>query len=170
MLSEQSQYINPLHLAKNNKQIKGAVSLDLLERLEGILLDYQGQVEYSLFFDFDTFGICIIKSNINTKVLLSCQRCLKPLIIDIEKTSTLGIYRDLEELRKLSANYEPFQLNEEFILIKTLVEDELLLAIPIAPLHKDINCIKREVSNEIKNTKKVNPFSVLGVLKNRKLL
>ena len=70
MLPEQPQLINPLRLAKNKEQIKGSLSLKTLTRLEGILLDNQGQVQYSLSFDFDASGICLIKSYIDTAVLL----------------------------------------------------------------------------------------------------
>ena len=70
MQSEQPQSINPLRLAKNKEQIKGSLSLDSLTRLEDILLDNHGQVQYSLSFDFDASGICLIKSYMDTAVLL----------------------------------------------------------------------------------------------------
>ena len=70
MQSEQPQSINPLRLAKNKEQIKGSLSLDSLTRLEDILLDNHGQVQYSLSFDFDGSGICLIESYIDTAVLL----------------------------------------------------------------------------------------------------
>ena len=94
MQPEQPQSINPLRLAKNKEQIKGSLSLDSLARLEDILLDNHGQVQYSLSFDFDASGICLIKSYIDTAVLLQCQRCLKSVIIEIQKSSVLGAYKD----------------------------------------------------------------------------
>ena len=79
MLPEQPQLINPLRLAKNKEQMKGSFKFDKLARLDGILQDNDnyGQVQYSLCFDFDPSGICIITSNIDTKILLNCQRCLE---------------------------------------------------------------------------------------------
>ena len=95
MLPEQPQLINPLRLAKNKEQIKGSLSLKTLTRLEGILLDNRGQVQYSLSFSFDESGICLITSSIGTELLLSCQRCLEPVNIVIRKLSNLGLYRNL---------------------------------------------------------------------------
>ena len=69
MLPEQPQLINPLRLAKNKEQIKGSLSLKTLTRLEGILLDNQGQVQYSLSFSFDESGTCLITSKIGVELL-----------------------------------------------------------------------------------------------------
>ena len=169
MLPEQPQLINPLRLAENKEQMKGSFSLDLLARLNGILKDNHGEVQYSLYFDFDVSGICLIISNIDTEILLDCQRCLEPVNIQIRKRSILGLYRNLEEFGKLENNYEPIQLDEELILLESLIEDEILLAIPLAPSHSDKNCIKVEVAKKIKKKNKENPFSVLKNLKDGKV-
>ena len=162
MQLEQLQTINPLLLAKNSEQIKGS-------RLEDILLDNRGQVQYSLSFDFDASGICLIKSDIDTAVLLQCQRCLKSVIIEIQKNSVLGVYKDSDEFKKLEDNYEPFQLDEEFILVEKLIEDELLLAIPLVPLHSNKKCIGEDVLKAFNVNNKMNSFSALAKLKNSKV-
>ena len=74
MLPEQPQSIDPLHLAKNKEHIEGFLSLDSLGRLEGVLLDNERQVQYSLSFDFDAAGICLIESKIGAKLSVKCQR------------------------------------------------------------------------------------------------
>ena len=169
MQLEQLQTINPLLLAKNSEQIKGSLSLDSLARLEDILLDNRGQVQYSLSFDFDASGICLIKSDIDTAVLLQCQRCLKSVIIEIQKNSVLGVYKDSDEFKKLEDNYEPFQLDEEFILVEKLIEDELLLAIPLVPLHSNKKCIGEDVLKAFNVNNKMNSFSALAKLKDSKV-
>jgi len=169
MQPEQLQTINPLLLAKNKEQIKGSLGLDSLARLEDILLDNHGQVQYSLSFNFDASGICLIKSHIDTAVLLQCQRCLGSVIIEIKKSSILGVYKDSDEFKKLKDNYEPCQLDEEFILVEKLIEDELLLAIPLAPLHSNKECIGGEGLKAFNVNNKMNSFSVLAKLKNSKV-
>jgi len=169
MQPEQPQYINPLCLAKNKEQIKGSLSLDSLARLEDILLDNHGQVQYSLSFDFDASGICVIKSSIHTTVLLQCQRCLKSVIIEIQKSSILGAYKDSDEFEKLEDDYEPCQLDEEFILVEKLVEDELLLAMPLIPLHSNKKCIGEDALKALNVNNKMNSFSALAKLKDSKV-
>jgi len=169
MLPEQPQLINPLRLAKNKEQIKGSLSLKTLTRLEGILLDNRGQVQYSLSFSFDESGICLITSNIGTELLLSCQRCLEPVNIVIRKLSTLGLYKNLEEFSKLENDYEPLQMDEELISLELLVEDEILLAVPLAPRHSTKDCIKEGLAKKINIKNRENPFSVLKKLKDDKV-
>ena len=169
MLPEQPQSIDPLHLAKNKEQIEGFLSLDSLGRLEEILLDNGGQVQYSLSFDFDASGICLIESKIGAKLSVKCQRCLDPMGIEIKKSSILGVYRNFDEFKKLKNDYEPFQLDEELIVVKTLVEEEVVLAIPLAPMHADKNCMNGMAAKALKKTKKRNPFSILKKLKNDKV-
>ncbi len=169
MLPEQPQLINPLRLAKNKEQMKGSFSLDKFTRLNGILKDNHGEVQYSLYFDFDASGLCLITSNIDTEILLNCQRCLEPVNIQIRKRAILGLYRNLEEFDKLESNYEPIQLDEELISLEPLIEEEILLAIPLAPSHGNKNCITGEAAKKIKKKNKENPFSVLKNLKDGKV-
>ena len=165
MLPEQPQLINPLRLAKNKERIDGSLNHDILLRLNGILLDNRGQVQYSLCFDFDASGICIITISIDTEISLNCQRCFEQVNTQIRKCSTLGLYRNLEEFNKLENDYEPLQLSEELLSLESLVEEEILLAIPIAPIHSNKNCIEEQVAMKINVKNKENPFSVLKKLK-----
>ena len=69
----------------------------------------------------------------------------------------------------MKIDYEPFQLDEELIVVKTLIEEEVVLAIPLAPMHTDKNCMKGAAVKALKKTKKRNPFSILKKLKNDKV-
>ena len=169
MLPEQPQLINPLRLAKNKEQIKGSLNLDALVRLNGILLDNHNQVQYSLCFGFDTSGICLITSNIDTEILLNCQRCLEPVNVQIRKHSILALYRNLKEFSKIENNYEPMQLDEELISLESLIEEEILLAMPLSPTHSNKNCIKGEAAKKINVKNRENPFSLLKKLKDGKV-
>lgn len=163
MVSEQLQTISPLLLAKNKEHVEGSICLDSLSRLKDILSDTTGQAQYSFSFEIDVNDICVIKTRIVANVILKCQRCLKPISINIEKNSILGIFSNSDELEALADNYEPLQLDEEVVSLDMLIEDELLLAIPIAPLHNDDEC-ENSLYLANKNIKE-SPFSVLEKLK-----
>ena len=70
--------------------------------------------------------------------------------------------------KKLGDNYEPYQLEEEFVLVEKLIEDELLLAIPLIPLHSNKKCIGEDVLKAFNVNNKMNSFSALAKLKNSK--
>ena len=168
MVSEQPQTISPLLLARNREHIKGSIGLGLLPRLKDIVAKSEGQVQYSFSFDIDQDEICIIKAYVDTRISVICQRCLKPISIDIERNSILGIFSNSEELDRLDNEYEPFELDEETISLDMLIEDELLLAMPIAPLHNNSKCKDKNTTKRLTKNIKENPFSVLKKLKNNK--
>ena len=98
MSSDPSQSINPLRLAKSRERIEGSLQLDSFERLKGDLLENTGELKFSLSFDFDESGVCSIESNIDTQITLECQRCFKPVLININKKSLLGVVDSKDEI------------------------------------------------------------------------
>ncbi len=167
MPSDLSQLINPLRLAKSREQIKGNLQLASLGRLKGILLENTGKLEYSLSFDFDESGTCIVESVIDSELILECQRCLKPVAIEIHKVSLLGVIKDKDEIDALAKEYEPLQLDEETISVEELLEDELLLSIPLSPLHAENECSGKEILDQVNADAKPQPFAVLASLKKK---
>jgi DUF177 domain-containing protein len=167
MPSDPSQSINPLRLAKSEERIEGSLLLDSFVRLKDALLDNKGELKYSLSFSFDESGACVIECIIDTQLIFECQRCFKPVKIDVHSDSLLGIANDKDEFEALAKEYEPLQLHDEAISVQELIEDELLLAIPISPLHEENDCSGKEILDEINANSKINPFAALAALKKK---
>jgi len=167
MLSDPSQSINPLRLAKSRERIEGSLQLDSFERLEGDLLENTGKLNFSLSFDFDECGVCVIESDIDTEVILECQRCLKPVLININKKSLLGVVKSKDEIDNLAKEYEPLQISEETVSVKQLIEDELLLCIPLSALHSENECAGKTALDKINEDAKPKPFAALAALKKK---
>ncbi len=167
MPSDLSQSVDPLRLAKSRKRIEGSLQLDSFERLKNVLLENSDKLQYSLSFDFDESGTCIIESTIDGRIMLECQRCLEPVVVEIHKNSLLGVVRDKNESDALDNKYEPLQLDEETFSVVDLIEDELLLSIPISPLHAENECSGKEILEQINADAKPRPFAALAALKKR---
>lgn len=167
MPSELSQSIDPLRLAKSRERIKGSLQLDSFGRLKGILLDNKGKLQYSLFFDFDESGTCIVESIIDSQLILECQRCLKPVVFKIHKSSLLAVVKDKDQIDSLAKEYEPLQLDEESISVEEIIEDELLLSLPLSPLHAENDCSGKKVLDQINADAKPQPFAGLAALKKK---
>lgn len=165
MPTDPSRTINPLRLAKAKEKLDGHIQIDSMERLKGLLFDYDGELQYSSSFDIDENGLCSIDLEIMGSVTLECQRCLKPFVADIKKRSLLGVVRDKAEANALATEYEPLLLSGETFLLDELVEDELLLAIPISPSHPASDCSGQKELDRINEDGKLKPFSVLASLK-----
>ena len=167
MPSDPSQSINPLRLAKSRERIEGSLQIDSFERLKGDLLENTGELNFSLSFDFDETGVCVVESEIDTQVTLECQRCLKPVVIKIHKKSLLGLVENKDEIDNLAKEYEPLQIEEEAVSVKQLIEDELLLSIPLSPLHTEDKCAAKAVLDQINEDAKPKPFAALAALKKK---
>lgn len=165
MPSDLSQSINPLRLAKARERIVGEIQLNSLARLKGILLDDKGKLEYSLAFEFDAADVCIIECDIETQLILECQRCFKPVEIEIRKNSLLGVVDEGDEIDALAKEYEPVQLDEEGVItVEELIEEELLLSIPLSALHPEDNCAGTNDLDRINAEAKRQPFAGLASL------
>jgi len=167
MPSDLSQAINPLRLAKSRERIEGSLPLGSFERLKDDLLEKTGTLEYQLVFDIDESGACVIQSIIDAQLMLECQRCLHPVVIEIHKSSLLGLVKDKDEIDNLAVEYEPLQLDEDTISVQSLIEDELILAVPLSPLHAENECSGSQTLEQINADAKPKPFAVLAELKKK---
>jgi DUF177 domain-containing protein len=138
-----------------------------LNRLKEVLLEDKGELEYSMTFDIDESGITKVEVEIEVQLTFVCQRCLEPVVIEIHKNSSLGIVNDKDEFEALPKEYEPLQLDEDNLSVEQLVEDELLLAIPLSPLHSADECPGKRDLDKINADSKLKPFAGLAVLKNK---
>lgn len=168
MQSDQSQSINPLRLAKTRERIDGEIELSTLKRLNGLLLDTQGKLKYSFEFDYDQSGLCVVESNIDTVLILECQRCFKALDVDIHKSSLLAVVNNKEEFEALADEYEPLQLKNDNTTVEQLVEDELLLSIPLSVLHAEDTCQGMDELERINDEARLQPFAGLADLMKEK--
>jgi uncharacterized protein len=168
MTSDPSRSINPVLLAKTKERIEGEVKLASLARLKGILLENEGELKYSFAFEIDESGICVVNSDIQTRLILECQRCFKPIEIELQKSSILGVVNEKDEFDTLAKEYEPLQLEGGVTTLQELIEDELLLSVPLSILHPVNECSGVEDLNRINAEAKLQPFAGLAsLLKNK---
>jgi uncharacterized protein len=89
----------------------------------------------------DQRGSLSLKVSISGEVGLTCQRCLggMPYTVAIERT--LYLARNEAEMEQLDAlpDSDAIQPGETLNLVE-LVEDEVLLSLPLAPMHAEGEC------------------------------
>ncbi len=156
--------VYPLRLAKTGEVIEGDIRFDEMQRLTGLLLDYTGKLHYKLSFNYDDSGQCYIESEIKACLTMECQRCLEPFSFELNKQSKLGVIVSSDYSKSLDSYYEPVILDEEKLELNGLVEDELLLAMPLAPLHLMNDCPGQAELKRINAEARLKPFSVLSKL------
>jgi uncharacterized protein len=75
------------------------------------------------------------------EVKLTCQRCLGGMPYTVAVERTLYLARNEDELERLDAlpDSDAIQPGETLSLVE-LVEDEVLLSLPLAPMHAEGDC------------------------------
>jgi len=82
----------------------------------------------------------VIEGHLRAQVPLICQRCLEPLDEWIESNWLLSPVGSEHALEGLPAAYDPWLAKTELISLRALVEEELMLSLPLVPRHGEGLC------------------------------
>lgn len=97
---------------------------------------------------------------------LQCQRCLQPVETDIEVAHPLRFVADEAQAAALDAESDEDVLALSRALdLRALVEDELLLALPLVPRHEACPTPASTSASGEDIVERPNPFAALAVLK-----
>lgn len=109
------------------------------------------------------------------EVWLTCQRCLQPVAIDLTDDYDIALLNDDSQIRLIDEEQDhllldeviPTQALEPMLPLQKLVEDEILLKIPMAPKHDDCEMAVTQVGEIPEEEEKENPFAALAALKGK---
>jgi len=159
-------YLNFVQKANNGLELQGKWPISRLKRLNKALLSNQGELQADLVFD-RAGRIPFIEGHISAALQLTCQRCMQAMPYTVDNKFKLGLVLNEKQMAELPDEYEPYLVEEDNNYLADILEDELLLSLPLVAMH-DFDCSEHVVSNssdqktEAKpDTEKKNPFSVL---------
>ena len=110
--------------------------------------------------------VSYVELTIDTALPLTCQRSMQRFLLPVKVTQRLGLIRDEDEESSLPEEYEALLVPEDGQLRPLdLVEDELVLAVPVVPLSPDGEAVDKDWAPSEEETKKANPFAALAALK-----
>jgi len=128
-------------LARERDLLEGTVDVSTLPRVADRLAAVSAPIGWRIQGASDAVGRPALTVSLDGEVSLECQRCLGPLAFPIASQTKLLLARDDAEAARLDEDSDA-----EVVLAQspldplTLVEDELVLAIPFAPRHEDEAC------------------------------
>ena len=125
-------------LSEAEADIDFDVPLAELPRLRSQLASVEGEVRGRVHFG-RAAGIAIAELTMSGTARLACQRCLGPLEIPVETTARVGLIGAEADMSRVPDDLEPMLAREGRISVGEIVEEELLLTLPIVPLHADAN-------------------------------
>jgi uncharacterized protein len=154
--------IDGLEFARLGRQFKGKVPAKSFSRLRDQLVDDSGEIDWQVLGEQDRDGNCFLELHLSGVLRLRCQRCLGGVDESLAVVSRLllippGQAWPDEELAE--DGFDAVAAGKEMALAP-MIEDEMLLALPIAPRHD--SC---DLPTPTREEQEPSPFAVLAKLK-----
>ena len=153
------EHVDVARLAARSARLKSVTPVSAMARLAELLVDAEGRVDSDLRFSERQW----IDGEASATVRVACQRCLEPMSVALDARIRLAVDADDAALPD---DREAIASDDGSISPRALVEDELILALPIVPMHADGECSVQLADNPAP-AERESPFAVLKQLKKR---
>ncbi len=166
MLSGLPQNVDLYRLAAARETFEGRLKQSQFRRLVSVAHDTERWVDIALRFGTED-GIHYLRGGLKSKFTVVCQRCLEPMEVAVDASLAFGFVRNQEEEARLPEAFEPLWVEQTEMDLMSIIEDELLLALPLVAMHPPAQCpawIEPEAVGEQAESDRTNPFSVLAAL------
>ena len=159
-------FVDPAALAEKDVILRGFIALEKMTRLANSLKNTEGQAYIDWSFSMDDQQRILIHGSVQAELPMECQRCLKIMHLAVNILVALMTLKPNQIEDNLLPNFEVLSLKHLPILLSTLVEDELILALPLVAIHEHCSQISYSSPKGKESVdKKYNPFQVLSTLK-----
>lgn len=164
--------IKPQSLFDTGESVSGWTPLANLDRLAALLVNNIGDVETQLDFAKDAQGLRTIRGSIKAELPLQCQRCLQAVLYPVNIKLSLAMVINAEQSERLPQAYDPLLFVTSMLSLSALIEDELILALPLVAKHVDEAChMTNGASNSqvtvVEVAEKAHPFAALAQIKGK---
>ncbi len=154
---------DPRAFADKGRHLEGTLTLGELDRLTDLVCNPQSLVQVELQFG-KAGGISCITGTVVARLELECQRCLESMFLPVHSELDLGVVSSVDEALLLPDSMEALIVGAgEDVAITDIVQDELLLAIPVIPQHPDC----RLPTPPVAAAEAPHPFAKLAQLKSK---
>jgi uncharacterized protein len=79
----------------------------------------------------------VVEVEVHARLPLTCQRCLGVVEVPVDSSARVAIVPDLAAADALDADLDPHLAADGKLALRDLVEEQLLLALPLVPRHED---------------------------------
>jgi uncharacterized protein len=155
-----NESLNSSRLAEQAAVVTGSIAIAAMPRLEQLSAEPKGEASYTLSFHENGAERPAVDGAIEATLVLICQRCMESFEQPLSAQVHVELLNDPEEQVR-DADYEPFA-PEGKLTIAELVENELLLLVPIAPVHPYGVCgIAEQFEAKPEDSRRPSPFAAL---------
>ena len=166
MLTKLPTFIDPEQLALAHAHLQGSLPLAQMQRLRENLYDLDGHVFIDWRFFLDDQKRPNLSGRVEAQLALQCQRCLACMHWPVAIQMALVLLLPGQSEDSVPSTHEVFILTQTPIALDTLIEEELILALPIVPKHDECLMNDYQITEDDAELKRQeNPFQILKKLK-----
>ncbi len=165
------EHVDPYRYADQGLALDGSIKMADTPRLSAaVSIVGKEDIAVKVQFGVDEQGITFLKGQVKVQFSLQCQRCMQPYIYEIMSDFVLGVVKTLDEANALPESYEPAVTKEGQLALRELIEDEIILNLPMIPRHEPDTCpVKLPLTDSgLEQERRENPFHVLAGLKDKR--
>lgn len=157
---------DPAGFCREGLLLKGQTRVAELERLAAVCADTSGELQWQVAGSIHSSGYPLLELTVAGCVNLICQRCLEAFPLTLDARTAIVLAGSEEEADEVEDGLEPDDpteviVGEKGMDVLVLVEDEVLLTLPLSPRHD--TCPATGAS--FKAVKRESPFAILENLK-----
>jgi uncharacterized protein len=159
--------VDASRMVQARRSFQGTLPLASLGRLRASLAAADGVAVYDLEFGRDELGIDYLAVHVEAELPLTCQRTLEVYRHPVRLDQRLGLIEDEREEAALPAGYDPLLIADGVVNLADVIEDELILALPVVPLKPGtpLEWHDEPEASESVDEEAPNPFAALARLK-----
>ena len=124
-----------MSLAERGVVIEGEIDLARLGRLKELLNSSEGKVKARMRFGRRSDDMLIMELHCEATLELVCQRCLEPLDYEVRERVDFAIAEDENALSVIPQGMDLIALEGDRFQPATLIEDELIVSLPLVAKH-----------------------------------
>jgi uncharacterized protein len=149
--------------ARDGRVLEGTLAISKLDRLHDLLVGQDGEVAYRLRGFKGDSGEPMLHLEVSGLLPLACQRCLEAVPLILKSIACWNLFLLVPNCRKTNWKTTPgISCRWSELDVVELVEDEILLALPVAPRHEKCGLPGAADAGE-----RINPFAKLSGLQGK---
>lgn len=129
--------IAPYRLAARKESLDIELASDQLARFILCVVQADAWIRGKLDFAVVNRDVCQVSGWLKTKAWLQCQRCLELQLFEISVDVDLYIARTEKATTGLTRTKDLLVVEALELELAELIEDDLIMALPMAPKHED---------------------------------
>lgn len=164
-MSALPEIVDAWRMVAARRRFEGSLPLRDMPRLRDSLARADGVAQFTIEFGRDEWGNAFLALEVRTQLPLQCQRTLEVFELPVALDERLGLIVREEDEAALPPGFEPLLTTSGELRLADVIEDELILALPVVPLKPGIEGESEVLWTSSPEDDDANPFAALARLK-----